>query len=321
MKLALHFISLLFFVSVSFSQSYELVDKKVSLYPDFNSIEALSYRIQNDFDTDSDRARAVFYWIANNISYDVVTSKLPRQYITFRYRTDAELKKQKKEYHKRLAQDAFEKRITLCGGYSMLFVELCNLMGIDAKMIKGVTKVSPLDINQIKQIKDHAWNAVYLNGHWKLIDITWSAGYRNPNTGKFLLEFNDLYYLPTAQTFLASHYPADMEWQLIDQPIDLVTFFERPLFYPDYFDSGYKITDLHVGNLKTHDKKVLIEFDSISGSEQLYYRFEEDARMKPLYLKRQSDNTYVAQIKNRKLTSTSLTIYANKAPIIDFKIN
>lgn len=32
---------------------------------------------------------------------------------------------------------------------------------------------------------DHAWNAVYLEGHWHLLDSTWGSGLVDTTTSKF----------------------------------------------------------------------------------------------------------------------------------------
>lgn len=67
--ISIYFLFIFGFVS---AQQYHPVDAKVLAYPkSFSSIEKLVEKIQSDFTTDYDKARAVYVWIANNVSYDL----------------------------------------------------------------------------------------------------------------------------------------------------------------------------------------------------------------------------------------------------------
>ena len=59
----------------------------------------------------------------------------------------------------------------VCAGYSYLYAALCRSLGIPTKVIHGIAKSStattwPTDIN-------HAWNEVYFEGAWHIVDVTW----------------------------------------------------------------------------------------------------------------------------------------------------
>jgi hypothetical protein len=66
-----------FFVSFfNYSQNFEKVDFLVDNYKaNFSTIDELLLKINSDFFSESDKARAVFYWICKNISYDVEFAK------------------------------------------------------------------------------------------------------------------------------------------------------------------------------------------------------------------------------------------------------
>ena len=59
------------FLYSSFAQKYNAVDKVVLKYPkSFSSTEKLAERIEKDFTSDYDKARAIYSWIAFNVKYD-----------------------------------------------------------------------------------------------------------------------------------------------------------------------------------------------------------------------------------------------------------
>jgi hypothetical protein len=64
----------LVFLHTAFSQKYNAVDKIVLKYPkQFDTTEKLAERIQKDFTSDYDKARAIYSWIAFNVKYDLAT--------------------------------------------------------------------------------------------------------------------------------------------------------------------------------------------------------------------------------------------------------
>ena len=59
------------FINFTFSQKISEVDKIVAKYPkSFDSTEELAQKIDKDFKSDYDKARAIYSWIAFNIKYD-----------------------------------------------------------------------------------------------------------------------------------------------------------------------------------------------------------------------------------------------------------
>ena len=70
--------------------------------------------------------------------------------------------------------------------------------------------------------ESHAWNAVMLDGEWKLLDCTWGAGFVNGND--FHRSYSDFYFCADPKEFLTSHFPDDEKWQLVDRPISRADF-------------------------------------------------------------------------------------------------
>jgi hypothetical protein len=196
----------LIFCSYFFADDYEKIDTYVSNTPKSaeTSIDSLvSYLIQPAND-DFEKARAIYVWMAKNISYD---------YEAFF----------SGNYDDTSAANVLLKRKSICDGYSNLFMEMANKAGIMCIKITGYAKgygYKPGDI--FSGNPNHAWNAVKLDNQWYLIDVTWSAGYISDKV--FVFNFNDRYFLTSPDIFILDHFPLDPKWQLLEDPIDIIDF-------------------------------------------------------------------------------------------------
>ena len=54
----------------------------------------------------------------------------------------------------------------------------------------------------------HAWNAVFINGSWRLLDCTWGAGSYDLD-GNFIREINEHFFLTDPDELIYSHFPYD----------------------------------------------------------------------------------------------------------------
>jgi len=107
---------------------------------------------------DDQKVYLAYYWITSNIEYDndvySGSSIIDTNPTTF-----------------------FQKRKTVCTGYSNLFRELLYSMNkTDVVCISGYSKgvgYSPLK----NAVINHDWNAVKINGEWCLVDTTWGSSY------------------------------------------------------------------------------------------------------------------------------------------------
>jgi len=96
----------------------------------------------------SDKVKAVYDFIVENIDYDYdKINKLDKLYIP-----DIE--------------DVFNTGKGICYDYSSLFASILRSQGIPAKLVKGYSDY--ID-------GYHAWNEVYIDGEWVIIDTTYDA--------------------------------------------------------------------------------------------------------------------------------------------------
>jgi transglutaminase/protease-like cytokinesis protein 3 len=304
-----------------FSQKYEQVDAVVAQYTNtFETIKQLANRIQTDFSSDEDRARASYYWISNNIWYDyhgLENNINHYEQIKIKdYKDPNELMiKQDKEY----AKICFKKRKAVCHGYSLIFWELCNNLNIESVKITGYTKQYTNQIGRVPKKTDHVWNAVKIENDWKLIDVTWSTGLHSKYVKK--ITFSDEYFFTDPNHFVLNHLPKDEKWQLLKNPISKSTFAYRPVLNSYYFSSKTKI-DLNQKGLlkiKPDQKNIKLYFKTIDPNQNYSCKFNNEKYSTDISFVKKND-LYVAKIKIPKKRSGKLLIFNNAYAIIAYKL-
>jgi transglutaminase-like putative cysteine protease len=169
------------------------------------SPEQLARYLTLPYSRDRDKARAVFAWVAQHIAYD---TKAPVAHV---HRAALQAPRQVLQHRK-----------AVCEGYANLFQELCRLAGLRAEVVNGYARQAGL-----ADLGSHAWNALLLDGEWKLLDVTWSAGFVN-GEGKYQPYFRDTYFLVGPEQFVREHLPYDPVWQLLYRPLSLQDFNQPP---------------------------------------------------------------------------------------------
>lgn len=110
--------------------------------------------------------QALYEYIVNNIDYDY--SKVDKLASDYSPDIDAVLKDGK----------------GICYDYSVLFGAMLRSRGIPSKLIKGYR-------TDMKEY--HAWNEVYLDGSWKVVDTTYSAWARKAGTSSNMFQNENKY--------------------------------------------------------------------------------------------------------------------------------
>jgi hypothetical protein len=173
----------------------------------FKSIDELVAFITSNADNDFEKAQGVYYWIANNVRYDVKKF----------------LKDKPSNYE---PDKVFTKKLAVCAGYSNLFRELCLRLNLPCEMVsgysKGYTYVSGKPLGEA----DHAWNAVKIDSGWALVDVTWGSGYIKKGLfrKKFKRKVTEKYFNVAAGDLVIDHLPEVPMWQLLNYPVSVKTF-------------------------------------------------------------------------------------------------
>jgi hypothetical protein len=203
------FVLFIFFFSiVSFGQTntgYLSVDTKMSTISSnsVTSIKAIATYINTNFKTEQDKIRAVFYWTASYISYDVANMLT----VDFDETEQAKIAK------------TLKTKKGVCSHYAGVFNALSMEIGIDSYIISGYTKQSGK-----VDILSHAWVAAKIDGSWYLFDPTWGSGY--VNNGKFYKKLNNAYFKMEPDKTIASRIPFDYLWQFLNYPVTNREFYE-----------------------------------------------------------------------------------------------
>lgn len=306
------------------AQDYEAADRKVQAYPDFASLEEVSIRIRNDFQIDQQRVRAAFVWVTNNIAYaQNVPDDGP---VTHRisYTSESERLEAIDDVVWQKINRAFAQRGGVCIDYSLILNALIESFDLPSKIITGIVKTEVKAIKEIPYYRNHSWNAVQLNGEWKLMDATWAAGYVDPQKKQFVKNFQDHYFFTDPSDFARHHLPANVEWQLLDNPVDARAFFSAPIVLPDFCEKGIALSE-HTSGILTlsRDKVNLIYFDALPPQHLMQYTIDGSGAFKRLGLRRDEQNRYTSRIRLRKRFKRKyeyLTLYMNEEPILNFKI-
>lgn len=183
---------------------YTDIDNKISRIPVelSSSTTGIAKFISDSFKTDTEKIRAVFYWTATNISYDVPNMFEPNQLQSSQEKIENTLKTKK----------------GVCIHYAEVFNDISNKIGIKCQIIQGYTKQNGKVANL-----SHAWCAAQIENKWFVFDPTWGAG--GVTNGKFVKKLNNAYFKAEPSKIIASHMPFDYLWQFLNYPITNEEFY------------------------------------------------------------------------------------------------
>lgn len=174
----------------------------------------VSHQLTTNCTTDLEKARAIYDWICENISYDT-------------------------NYRIYTADECWDNRKGVCQAYCELFYRLCEPLGIECIIISGESK----DIYGNIGSGGHAWVYAKVDDGAILLDPTWGAGYVNNGVFERRTDHSDWFQIDP-YWMIFSHFPKDERFQFIDQHIDFNTFKKLPPLRPNYRHFGWKARDL-----------------------------------------------------------------------------
>lgn len=309
----------LLFSNYLYSQKYNSVDIIVLKYPKhFETPKQLANQIQKDFTSEYDKARAIYTWMALNISYDVKTWLNPKPLKTITFKTQLEKDLKLQEIKNVTIKNVFKKHLAVCNGYSLLFNHLATLVGLKSDIIEGMAKITPDDIGRRKPIMNHAWNSVMIDGSWRLIDVTWGAGFIANKQGLWVKEFSPFYFDTPSKVFFTKHLPTSRVW--LNRSIDEENFLKAPLLYDEYSDEDYEILEPKTGIIEVIDKqKIVFKIKNLSRYENLSYTNKYDV---PVQIKSIKDENkiLVFDIIYNKKDGRYITLFVDGKAIATFKI-
>ena len=138
------------------------------------------------------------------------------------------------------AQTVFLTHKGVCEGYANLFMALGRAMGADVVYVRGKIRRDLAPIDLIPKVfrllysdydwTNHAWNAVKILDNWQLVDTTW-----DDRDSSELGSYSADYLILPPQVMSMSHFPQQLNWQLLHRREDYKTFENKPILTPQFF--------------------------------------------------------------------------------------
>jgi Transglutaminase-like superfamily len=219
MKKSIFFLSLLSISFISFSQpttnKYSNIDNAVLKLGNFptKNVAEIADAITSIFKNNEDKARAIFYWIANNIAIDPKAVK------------------QQDEKNK-LPEKVIELRKATPLGFSLLVQEMCSYAKIRCLSVDGFVKNHATEINEKIEDKNFSWNVVQLGQSpetWYYIDACRASGFLDPKLTVFTKQFTSQYFFADKKLFNLIYFPDNMAWQLGEADKSMKNYFSLPV--------------------------------------------------------------------------------------------
>ena len=306
-------------LNTAFAQKSGEVDKIISKYPKtFHSTEKLAEKIKKDFDSDYDKARAIYTWIALNIKYDYALFLNPPKSQGFTYSTEAEKKRKIQELNDKLIQKTFKSQKGVCEGFTALYQHLSELTGLKSEIITGDSKIGLSDIGRKKTFSNHAWNIVLIDKKWRLIDVTWAQGYYDYSKGRMVNDFAPIYFDTDPEYFFAKHFPDSGTY--LGKKLNKDDFLNGPLIYNKTIEGDYKIKSPESGIIEAKNgDKITFEIKNISKSDQVFYLNKRNQPVK-IQNPKEKRGGLEFQITYDKSIGEYLTIFVDTNSVASFKI-
>jgi transglutaminase/protease-like cytokinesis protein 3 len=313
-----HVLLFLFFSLSAFSQNFEKVDSIVSKYARFSKVEDLAIQIEKDFSSDANKSRAAFFWLTKNIRYNLREFHNPsKRNYSFRYASEEEKIEKLQAFKDDLVAETFKNKTGVCEEYAQSFKKLCDLLKIEAEVIKGNVRNTADEIGQISNTTNHAWNAVKIDKKWIILDVTWAAG--SETNGKWIRNFDDYFYdIPTHKIF-KTHYPEDKIWVIRFGRMSKKEFYSQPIYSNTFLRLEADLISPQTGiiSLRSPEDTVL-KFNNLDPKLLIFYTLK--GMKNPQKPKITSENnTTILTLKNPKVT-TDLVLFINKKDALHFKI-
>ncbi len=216
---------LLFFIAsilfnFSFAQisipKYKYIDddvQKLGALIDFN-VATIADTITRNFSDNEQKARAIFYWIANNISIDPKATKMHDD--------------RNKEPEKVIAS-----RKATALGFSLLVQEMCSYAKIRCLSVDGYVKNFAAEINETADEKNYSWNVIQLGQSpetWYYVDACRASGFLDKKLATFTKQFTSQYFFTDRKMFNLVYFPDNSAWQLGPGVKSLKGYYALPVF-------------------------------------------------------------------------------------------
>lgn len=271
-----------------------IVPRKVVI--DHDDVERAAQEIIEGATSDREKAHALYRWLGENIAYD----------------TYSFFNKKNTEYPDQSGKAVLQRRDAVCAGYSELFHEMAEAVGLESKILSGYTRKDDYDPQRKFTGSDHAWNAVKIDGEWQLLDATWGAGSVDDQTQKFTRGPQDGWFMTPPEIFLNTHLPEDEKWQLVKEKVSPEEFNVLPQLNGRFVEYGLTLVDPKKGLYEVGGQvaiTVLTDNDTRLSAE---LENEKGVRIERSVLVNRRDGKYEVFVRTPEKGFYSLLLFAKK---------
>ncbi|MEJ7610552.1 MAG: transglutaminase domain-containing protein [Ferruginibacter sp.] len=226
------------------SGKYKFVDEtvqKLGALSAFN-VAVIADTITAPFPGKEEKARAIFYWIANNIALDPKATK-------------------QNDPKNTLPEKVIELRKATPLGFSLLLQEMCSAANIRCISVDGYTRNYAEEINDPADEINHAWNVVQLGQSpetWFLTDAARAGGFLDKKMTVFTKRFTSEYFFADKKLFNLSFFPKNDAWQLGGGVKNLKEFYALPIISNAAFAAELSRISPLTGLIKTKLKNPVV---------------------------------------------------------------
>lgn len=202
------------------------------------NVATIADTITRNFSDKYDKARAIFYWIANNIALDPKAIKA-------------------NDNKKKDPVDVVQLRKATPIGFALLVQEMCSMANIRCLTVDGYVKNQAEEINNKADEINHSWNVVQLGQspeQWYYIDAAKASGFTDIKMTTFTKLFTSEYFFADKLLFNLDHFPDNDAWQLGPGPKTLKEFYALPVISNAAYKFGLQKPQPVNGYIKTKIK-------------------------------------------------------------------
>jgi transglutaminase/protease-like cytokinesis protein 3 len=294
----------------TFNGDYKIVDDYVKSLGSLDTLNmgTISYIVTKKFSSNTDKARAIFDWIAYNISFDC---KAARNNGNEKMSSDVVLKTRKAN----------------ANGYASLFQDMCSVVKIRCLTVDGYVKNDIEQINEKPDEFNHTWAVVQLGqspDSWFYVDPTWGSGYTDEKVTTFTRAYNDAYFFADKVIFNYQHFPDNTAWLLGSGTKSVKDFFATPLIKDHAYDFRISNFSPSSGMIKTTIKKPVrfsfrVNNNAPVDTVALLIGAEKNKKLKTVYFS--YNNSVVSFTHNfEEEDSYPVTILLNNKPVMAYMV-
>lgn len=220
---------------------------------DSMTMGTISNLVTKNYSDKTDQARAIFDWIAYNISFDYKSARNGGS-------------------EKNTSPEVLLSRKATAAGYANLFQDMCSIAGIRCLTVDGYIKNNVEQIGESKPELNHTWDVVQLGQSpeaWYIVDPCWGSGYTDPEFKSYTKAFNPDYFFADLTIFNWQHYPGNTAWHLGPKPKNRGDFFDLPLVKSMAYELGLKRFTPNSGNVKAKAGKPFAFSFQINSNEEI----------------------------------------------------